>query len=49
MPLRAALAVLPGKVDLTPEFERFGLIPQNQGADTCSLHAVASLAEFELA
>jgi len=38
-----------GTVDLTPEFERFGLVVQNQGADTCSLHAVASLAEFELA
>ncbi|MGA2259412.1 MAG: C1 family peptidase [Thermoguttaceae bacterium] len=44
-----AQASMPGKVDLTPEFERFGLFPQNQGADTCSLHAVASLAEFELA
>ncbi len=44
-----AQASLPGKVDLTPEFERFDLIPQVQGADTCSLHAVASLAEFELA
>jgi hypothetical protein len=42
-------ARLPDKVDLTPEFDRFGLVPQNQGADTCSLHAVASLAEFELA
>jgi len=39
----------PGSVDLTPEFERFGLVVQSQGADTCSLHAVASLAEFELA
>jgi hypothetical protein len=39
----------PGKVDLTPEFNGLGLIPQVQGADTCSLHAVASLAEFELA
>ena len=37
------------KVDLTAEFNRLGLIPQVQGADTCSLHAVASLAEFELA
>ena len=44
-----APASMPAKVNLTPEFERFGLIPQNQGADTCSLHAVASLAEFELA
>ena len=44
-----APASMPGKVDLTAEFARFGLIPQNQGADTCSLHAVASLAEFELA
>jgi hypothetical protein len=45
----AARASAPAKVDLTPEFDRFGLIPQSQGADTCSLHAVASLAEFELA
>jgi hypothetical protein len=40
---------LPGKADLTPEFNRLGLMPQVQGADTCSLHAVASLAEFEIA
>ncbi|MGA2068528.1 MAG: C1 family peptidase [Thermoguttaceae bacterium] len=40
---------LPGKVDLTAEFNRLALMPQVQGADTCSLHAVASLAEFELA
>ena len=38
-----------GRVDLRAEFNRLGLIPQVQGADTCSLHAVASLAEFELA
>jgi hypothetical protein len=42
-------AHLPGNVDLTAEFTRLGLIPQSQGADTCSLHAIASLAEFELA
>ena len=42
-------AVLPAKADLTAEFNRLGLIPQVQGSDTCSLHAVASLAEFELA
>ena len=42
-------SVLPGKADLTGEFNRLGLIPQSQGADTCSLHAVASLAEFDLA
>ncbi|MGO9114212.1 MAG: C1 family peptidase [Thermoguttaceae bacterium] len=48
-PTAHAQSPLPAKVDLTPEFERFGLVPQNQGADTCSLHAVASLAEFELA
>ncbi len=41
--------LLAGKADLTPEFNRLGLIPQSQGAVTCSLHAVASLAEFELA
>jgi hypothetical protein len=40
---------LPGKVDLTAEFNRLGLMPQVQGPDTCSLHAIASLAEFELA
>ena len=40
---------LPRKADLTGEFNRLGLKPQVQGADTCSLHAVASLAEFELA
>ncbi len=42
-------SLLPSKADLTVEFTRLGLIPQSQGADTCSLHAVASLAEFELA
>ena len=45
----ASQPVLPGKADLTAEFNRLGLIPQVQGSDTCSLHAVASLAEFELA
>ena len=40
---------LAGKADLTAEFNRLGLKPQVQGSDTCSLHAVASLAEFELA
>ena len=44
-----AQAALPAKADLTPDFERYGLPTQSQGADTCSLHAVASLAEFELA
>ena len=45
----ASQAPLPSKADLTPEFNRLGLIPQVQGSDTCSLHAVASLAEFEIA
>ena len=40
---------LPRNVDLTAQFTRLGLMPQSQGADTCSLHAIASLAEFELA
>ena len=42
-------SLLPRKADLTGEFNRLGLKPQVQGADTCSLHAIASLAEFELA
>ncbi len=45
----ASPAVPPSKADLTAEFNRLGLVPQVQGSDTCSLHAVASLAEFELA
>ena len=45
----ASQSALAGKADLTAEFNRLGLMPQVQGADTCSLHAVASLAEFELA
>jgi hypothetical protein len=45
----ASQSALAGKADLTAEFNRLGLIPQSQDADTCSLHAVASLAEFELA
>ena len=40
---------LPDSVDLTARFARLGLIPQTPGPDTCSLHAIASLAEFELA
>jgi hypothetical protein len=40
---------LPARADLTPQFARYGLVAQSQGADTCSLHAIASLAEFELA
>lgn len=49
-----ALAALgepvPDKVDLGPEFQRFGLTPQQQGARSdCSLFAVTALAELELA
>ena len=40
---------LPKSADLTAEFTRLGLMPQSQGPETCSLHAVASLAAFELA
>ncbi len=45
----ASQSLFSSKADLTPEFNRLRLLPQSQGADTCSLHAVASLAEFELA
>jgi hypothetical protein len=47
--LAAAQSPLPSTADLIAEFNRLGLMPQVQGSDTCSLHAVASLAEFALA
>jgi len=41
---------VPAQVDLRPEYKRFGLSPLAQGKrDVCSLFAVTSLAEFELA
>jgi hypothetical protein len=46
----AARAQLPAKVDLAPEFHKFGLTPLQQGGrDVCSLFAVTAVAEFELA
>ena len=39
---------LPGKVDLTADFEKLGLTPLAQGnRDDCSLFAITALAEFE--
>lgn len=39
---------LPGKVDLTAEFEKLGLTPLAQGnRDDCSLFAITALVEFE--
>jgi len=39
---------LPGKVDLTPEFQRLGIVPRLQGdRDVCSLFAVTGIADFE--
>jgi len=41
---------LPARVDLTPEFQTFGLTPDVQGARAdCTLFAVTGLAEFEWA
>lgn len=41
---------LPLKVNLVPDFDRFGLVPRSQGKrDTCSLFAITALAEFEAA
>jgi hypothetical protein len=41
---------LPASVDLMPAIERLGLTARLQGArDTCSLFAVAGMAEFEVA
>jgi len=46
----AQTADLPGKVDLTPDLQRFGIAPRQQGnRDTCSLFAVTALADFECA
>jgi ABC-type transport system involved in multi-copper enzyme maturation permease subunit len=40
----------PGKVDLIPEFQAFGLAPEVQGErDDCSLFVITALAEFEWA
>lgn len=39
---------LPAHVDLRPEFDRYSLVPKNQGdRDVCSLCAITGLAEFE--
>jgi CubicO group peptidase (beta-lactamase class C family) len=41
---------LPAKVDLAPEFAKFGLPPRAQGdRDMCSAFAMTGLAEFEVA
>lgn len=46
----AAADSLPRSVDLTPEFEKFGLVPLNQGdRGDCSLFAVTGVTEFECA
>ncbi len=45
-----AAETLPAKVDLTPEYERLGILPQLQGdRDVCSLFAVTGVADFEAA
>ena len=51
LPLLALAAeTLPTKVDLTPEYERLGILPQLQGdRDVCSLFAVTGVADFEVA
>jgi len=39
---------LPARVDLTPECQRLGMTPQEQGnRDVCSLFAVTAVADFE--
>lgn len=44
----AEAPALPPRVDLVPAFRRLGLSPGAQGTrDTCSLFAIAALAEFE--
>src|SRR5450755_596432 len=46
----AALGAPPNKVDLGPEFERFGLTALQQGArGDCSLFAITALVELEMA
>jgi Papain family cysteine protease len=41
---------LPNRISLIPEFQNLGLSPRAQGRrDTCSLFAIAALAEFEYA
>jgi hypothetical protein len=45
-----AAEILPAKVDLAPEYERLGILPQLQGdRDVCSLFAVTGVADFESA
>ena len=40
----------PTKIDLRPEYDKFGLTPLQQGdRSDCSLFAVTALAEFESA
>jgi hypothetical protein len=49
-PSTVAAESLPRSVDLTPEFEKFGLVPLNQGdRGDCSLFAVTGVTEFECA
>ncbi len=41
-------ATLPAKVDLVPEFQKLGILPQQQGErNTCSLFAITAVADFE--
>lgn len=43
-------AALPPRADLATEFTRLGILPQSQGKrDTCSLFAIAGVADFESA
>lgn len=44
------LASLPAKTDLTPEFQKLGIVPREQGErDVCSLFAITAVVEFEWA
>ena len=45
-----AAEMLPAKIDLTPEYERLGILPELQGdRDVCSLFAITGVADFEAA
>jgi hypothetical protein len=49
-PVAMAAETIPAKADLTPEYEKLGILPQLQGdRDVCSLFAVTGVADFESA
>ncbi len=50
LPDTMAAETLPAKIDLTPEYERLGILPELQGdRDVCSLFAITGVADFEAA